>query len=130
MKVASKLAILLSIGSFVSFASAKSLEQTYLDNCRKDPGVPIPISVVSPQVDSGTIPGESVEVEFTVNTTGKPSNISVLSSKDYALSDAVVTAVKQWQFKPAQKDGAPVATKVILPVRVVNSDVSDRFAAN
>jgi len=129
MKVASKLAILLSIGSFVSFASAKSLEQTYLDNCRKDSNIPVPISVVSPQVDFATA-GESVEVEFTVNTTGKPSNISVLSSKDFALSDAVVAAVKQWQFKPAQKDGAPVATKVILPVRVVNSDVSDRFAAN
>ena len=129
MKVASKLAILLSIGSLVSFASAKSLEQTYLDNCRKGSDIPVPISVVSPQVDFATV-GETVEVEFTVSTAGKPSNISVLSSKDYALSDAVVTAVKQWQFKPAQKDGAPVATKVILPVRVVNSDESNRFAAN
>ena len=129
MKVASKLAILLSIGSFVSFASAKSLEQTYLDNCRKDSNIPVPISVVSPQVDFATA-GESVEVEFTVSTAGKPSNISVLSSKDFALSDAVVNAVKQWQFKPAQKDGAPVATKVILPVRVVNTEDSNRFAAN
>jgi TonB family protein len=128
MKVASKLAILLSLGTFGSFASAKSLEQTYLDNCRKDSNVPVPIIVVSPQVDSALV-GETVEVEFTVSTAGKPSNVSVLSSKDAALSDAVVTAVKQWQFKPAQKDGAPVATKVILPVRVVDTD-SNRFAAN
>jgi len=129
MKVASKLAILLSLGTFATLASAKTLEQSYLDNCRKDPGIPVPVSVVSPQVDAGDI-GETVEVEFTVNTAGKPSGISVLSSKDGALSEAVVTAVKQWQFKPATKDGAPVATKVILPVRVVDEAASNGYAAN
>jgi TonB family protein len=118
MKVASKLAILLSLGTFVSFASAKTLEQSYLDISRKDAGTPVPISVVAPQVPTGAI-GETVEVEFIVNTDGSTSNISILSSKDERLSDAVVTAVKQWQFKPVTKNGVAVAKKVLLPVRVV-----------
>ena len=129
MKVASKLAILLSLGTFVSFASAKSLEQSYLDNCRKDSNIPVPISVVTPQVRDYAI-GQSLEVEFTVTAAGKPSGINVLSSRDAELSEAVVTAVSQWQFKPAQKDGVAVPMKVILPVRVVGSDGSNRYVSN
>ena len=129
MKVASKLAILLSLGTFVSFASAKSLEQSYLDNCRKDSSIPVPISVVSPQIQNAAA-GESLEVAFTVNAAGKPSGIYVLSNKDTELSEAVVSAVSQWQFKPAQKDGVAVPMKVVLPVRVVAAEGSSRFASN
>lgn len=124
MKVASKLAVLLGLGAFVPFVSAKSLEQAYLDSCRKGPGVPVPVAVVSPRVWPGTA-GDSVSIEFTVETSGKPSGFSVLSTSDSALADAVVDAVKQWQFTPAQRGGVPVATKVILPVRVVaNADAT------
>jgi hypothetical protein len=38
--------------------------------------------------------------------------------------------VKQWRFSPAQHNGAPVATKVILPVRVVKPEASSPFALN
>ncbi len=124
---ASKLAILLGLGASVaSLASAKSLEQTYLDSCKKDPGIPVPISVVSPHVAPDAA-GQHVEVEFIVTTTGTPTGISIRSSSDATLNDDVVAAVKQWQFLPAKKDGMPVATKVILPVRVT---ADNRFAAN
>jgi hypothetical protein len=33
---------------------------------------------------------------------------------------AVTAAVKQWRFKPAIADGKPVATKVSLPVKIVD----------
>ena len=127
---ASKLAILLSLGTFVSFASAKSLEQSYLDTCRKDSSIPVPISVVTPQIHGSSMIGETLEVAFTVNTAGKPSDVSVLSSRDADLSQEVVAAVKQWQFKPAQKDGIAVPMKVILPVRIVGSDGLNSYASN
>jgi hypothetical protein len=41
----------------------------------------------------------------------------------------VVDAVKQWQFTPAQRNGAPVATKVILPVRVVETPKTSMLVA-
>jgi TonB family protein len=129
MKVANKLAILLSLGTFVSFASAKSLEQSYLDSCRNDSSIPVPISVVSPQIRN-VAAGQTLEVEFTVSAAGKPSGINVLSSKDSQLSEAVVSAVTQWQFKPAQKDGIAVPMKVILPVHVVASEYSNRYVLN
>jgi protein TonB len=121
MKNVNKLALLLSLGSLLPVvASAKTLEQSYLETCRKGPGIPTPISVVSPQVGSNEI-GQSVEVEFVVDTTGHTSGISVKSASDRALANAVVDAVKQWRFAPAERNGQPVTTKVVLPVRVVDS---------
>ena len=123
MKVANKLAVLLSLGAFASLASAKSVEQSYLDSCLKAPGVPVPTTVIAPSVDSKFV-GDTVDVEFTVSATGKTSSFSIVSSPDVMLSDAVLQAVRQWQFTPAQRDGVPMATKVVLPVHIVDADAA------
>lgn len=129
MKAVSKLVVLFSLGALVSVASATTLEQTYLDTCRKDPGIPVPISVVAPTVGS-EFSGSSLDVEFVVDQSGKPENLSVKSAADSTLAAAVLDAVKQWKFKPAERDGAPVATKVVLPVRVVSPIDGSTFASN
>jgi protein TonB len=120
MKTATKLAVLLSLGVLAPVvAFATTAEQAYIESCRKDQGVPVPVTVVSPSVESKYI-GISVELEFVVDATGKPADVSVKSITDEALATAVVDAVKQWRFKPAMVDGAPVATKVVLPVKIVD----------
>jgi TonB family protein len=130
MKAASQLAIVLGLGlSVASFASAKSLEQTYLDNCRKGPGIPVPVAVVAPRVPAGLI-GSEADVEFTVTASGKPSAISIRSSTDPEFATAVIDAVKQWKFAPAQKDGVAVDTKVVLPIKIVDASEPNAFAAN
>jgi protein TonB len=129
MNTKNKLALLLSLGALLPFAaSAKTLEQSYLETCKKGTDIPVPISVVSPHVDGYDI-GQSVQVEFVVDTTGHTSAVSVKSASDRVLADAVVDAVKQWTFTPAQRNGAPVATKVVLPVRVVQAARPDIFLA-
>jgi protein TonB len=129
MKVANKLAVLLSLGAFASLASAKSIEQTYLESCVKAPGVPVPTAVVSPHVE-GRYAGDTVDVEFTVSATGKTSDFSIVSSPDSYLANAVLMAVKEWQFTPAQRDGVPVTTKVVLPVHIVDDEMAgSHFAA-
>jgi protein TonB len=130
MKNINKLALLLSLGALLPFAaSAKSLEQSYLETCRKGPGIPVPISVVTPQLSWYDV-GGTVQVQFVVDTTGHTENVSVKSASDRSLADAVVDAVKQWRFEPAQLNGSPVATKVILPVRVVASRPDNPLALN
>jgi len=84
--------------------------------------------VVSPQV-SGYDIGSVVQVEFVVNTAGHTEDISVKSASDREFAEAVVDAVKQWQFTPAQRNGAPVAMKVVLPVRVVETPKTSPFVA-
>lgn len=119
MKNISKLALLLSLGALLPVAaSAKTLEQSYIDSCRKGAGIPVPVAVVAPDV-SGFDVGQSVQVEFVVDTTGHTTDFTIKSASDRDLAAVVVDAVKQWQFTPAERNGAPVATKVILPVRVV-----------
>jgi TonB family protein len=129
MKAVNKLAVLVSLGALLTFAaSAKTPEQAYLDASSKSPGVPVPISVVSPSDVSTKYLGAKVELAFTVDATGIPTGFSVVSSPDDALAKIVMDAVSEWRFTPAQKDGVAVATKVVLPVRVSGSD--NRYAAN
>ena len=129
MKAVKKLVVLLSVGLFSAIvASASPLEETYLETCRKEPGVPVPVTVVSPTVGP-EFNGGQVQLEFLVDTEGKPTEFSIKFSTDDVLATAVVKAVKQWRFLPAEVDGKPVATKVALPVKVVDSANGDRFAA-
>jgi len=130
MKVAYKLAALLSIGSLITVsASAKSASETYLDTCSKNPSIPVPISVITPQISAGYA-DQTVNVEFTVDTTGTPTGLIGKSSPDEQLSEAVVEAVKQWKFIPAHRSGEAVAARVALPVHIVAKDTFSSYAAN
>jgi TonB family protein len=130
MKAVSKYAVLISLVALASLsASAKTDEQAYLEACHKAPGVPVPVSVVSPTVGpeyNGTI----VQLEFVVDATGKPAEFSIKSAPDETLATAVVRAVKQWKFAPAEKNGLPVATKVSLPVKIVDTVAGSPLAMN
>ncbi len=129
MKVSNQLAALLSLGALLPVAaSAKTSEQAYLESCRKGPDIPVPVVVVAPHVGSEEA-GASAQVEFLVGADGKASEISVKSSSDSLLASAAVDAIKQWQFTPAQRDGVAVATKVVLPIHVVEV-APEGFASN
>jgi TonB family protein len=130
MKAVRKLVLVLSAGFLPLVASAApTLEEAYLHACRKDPAIPVPIAVVSPSVGA-EYEGAAVHLEFLVDAKGKPADFSIKSATDDVLATAVVKAVKQWRFQPAEIDGKPVAMKVALPVRIVGSAVPvERVAA-
>ena len=120
MKVVTKLVVLLIVGVFSAVvASATTPQAAYLESCRREPGVPVPVQVVAPTVGS-EFSGGSVQLEFVVNEAGKPVAFSIKSTTDEDLAVAVVQAVKQWRFLPAEANGVAVATKVLLPVNIVD----------
>ena len=128
MKAVNKLAVLISLGALLPLAaSAKTLEQAYLDAASKTPDVPMPVAVVSPSDISAKYAGAKVELSFTVDALGNPTDFSVVASPDATLAKVVMDAVSKWRFTPAQKNGSAVATKVVLPVRITEMD---RFASN
>lgn len=129
MNVVQKLVVLLlSVGAFTGAASAGSAEQSYLETCRKDPGVPVPVSVVSPAVGS-EFNGATVQLEFVVDAEGKTTEFRVTSAPDDMLATEVVKAVQQWRFLPAKVEGRAVATRVALPVKIVDPALNgDRYA--
>ena len=123
MKAVSKLVVLLLAGAFSAvLASAKSNEQAYLESCRKDPGIPVPVAVVTPSVGA-EYNGSVVQLEFVVDQAGKPVDLAVKSTPDDRLAAAVLDAVKQWRFKPAERDGVAVEARVALPVRIIDEPV-------
>lgn len=122
MKAVIHVIILLGSMLVTHIASAKSDEQAYLDSCRRDIGVPVPIAVVSPIVGPEHH-GALVYLEFVVDELGKPVDLAIKSSPDDRLAATVLDAVKQWRFKPAERDGVPVETRVALPVKVVEKPI-------
>lgn len=127
MKAVNKLAVLISLGALLPLAaSAKSVEEAYVETSVKSPGVPVPVAVVKPSV-SPEYAGAQFDVTFTVDAQGTPTQLAVVSSPDARLAKVVMDAVKKWRFTPAQKNGTAVAKKVVLPVRIT---AEDRFASN
>jgi TonB family protein len=124
MNAAGKLAVLVGLGTLAPFASAKTLEQSYIDLCSKDTGIPVPVTVVTPHVRPANV-GEMVDVQFVVDAAGRPSDFSVKSYADSALAESVLAALKQWEFIPAHRNGVPVSMKVDIPVTVVDDSGAD-----
>ena len=123
--------IVLSLGLLaVPFALwAKSPESAYVESYRGRTGIPVPLSVVMPELEA-KYTGQSVVFEFVVDATGKPVQIAPASpSTDAELVASVTAAITQWRFAPALVDGRPVARKVALPVNIVGQfDNATRFA--
>lgn len=61
-----------------------------------------------------------VKVVVGVNPRGEPSSVNLLQSTGSAELDRLFMRwVKEnWTFYPAEKDGAPIASKVVVPVRL------------
>jgi len=125
--------IVLSLGLLLAPLAlfARSQEWAYVESYHGRTDGPVPVSVVTPEVDA-RFAGQVVELEFVVDATGKPTLItSATPGADAELVAAVVSAVAQWKFSPALAEGKPVARKVMLPVKIVNAfDTAARFALN
>ena len=121
MNTKSKLALSLGLLVLPLALLAKSPETAYVESYHGRSDIPVPVSVVTPEVEP-RFAGQQVTLEFVVDATGKPMLISSASPKaDAELVAAVTAAVAQWKFSPALVDGLPVAKKVILPVNIVSS---------
>ncbi|MBI2518145.1 MAG: energy transducer TonB [Opitutae bacterium] len=77
--------------------------------------VPLPAKVVNPTDLPARYIGAVVNVTLTVDATGQPRDIA-LESPDAELANLLVPVVAQWRFTPAQKDGVPVAKRILLPL--------------
>jgi len=56
-----------------------------------------------------------VVLAVTVDADGNVSKVEVLESGGPALDEAATTAVRQWKFRPATRDGRPIASRIRVP---------------
>ena len=84
----------------------------------------VDVPVVSKVVNPVNLPqrheGATVQVSFTIDPTGQPRNIKVLAPSDPDLARALIPALAQWRFTPVQRNGAPVSTRVVLPIKLIS----------
>ena len=124
MKNVSKLATLvglLALGAAAPNAFGLTTDQAYIASYSGRTDIPVPVRVVAPSADLSQA-GVKVKVEFVVDTSGKPKNVTVVSATDRAFGESACEAVKQWRFAPARVHGTPTPMKVMLPIVVKAAD--------
>jgi periplasmic protein TonB len=62
-------------------------------------------------------PRGTVVMECVVARDGRPTDITVVQTLDPEIDEAAIAALKQWEFKPGEKDGKPVAVRVSVEMR-------------
>ncbi|MBU1398738.1 MAG: TonB family protein, partial [Proteobacteria bacterium] len=60
-----------------------------------------------------------VVLRLTIDERGNLLNVEVLETAEYGFTEAAVDAVKKSTFLPAKKNGKPVASRALLPVRFI-----------
>lgn len=81
---------------------------------------PVPVRTVAPEVPPEFARGGTaglVTVSFTVDERGNVTGEKIVKSSDPVLEEPALKAIRKWRFKPAQKDGNPVAVHVALPIK-------------
>ena len=67
----------------------------------------------SPAPDLSALPHGiqgDVVVDVTIDPTGKVADLAVLHSLGYGIESSVIGTLKTWTFRPATKDGSPIAS--------------------
>jgi len=80
--------------------------------------IPLPIKVVAPEGLPWNFRPTTFSVTMLIDRDGRPQDIKIASKANAELTKLLVSALSQWRFSPALKDGVPVAQMVTLPLRV------------
>lgn len=81
---------------------------------------PVPVRTVQPEVpaDFSRSGGTGlVTVNFLVDEQGAVQDAKVEKTTETSLDEPALKAVRKWKFKPAKRDGTPVAIRVSIPIK-------------
>ncbi|MGH7997049.1 MAG: energy transducer TonB [Opitutaceae bacterium] len=86
---------------------------------------PVPVRTVAP-VFPTEMRREGIDgivlVDCVIDAHGNVQNPTVKKASNDAFSEPALEALKQWKFKPAEKDGTKVPVRVAIPVRFTLDD--------
>lgn len=75
---------------------------------------PWPYNIVRPNLAPGSIDADALLVRGFVNESGRFEDLSIVFPQPFASAQFVLTALQQWQFRPATQDGQAVRVEVLL----------------
>lgn len=117
-----------TLASATQYVLGTAQADRYVERLRRKAGgdeqdrSPRPLKTVVPTYPVGMVLGQAtgtVKAEFTVTTEGKVDDITIKQSPHPQLSDATRSALVQWQFLPARKNGRNIPARVALDVPFV-----------
>lgn len=115
-------ALLGGLLSASAFATTTAAHNQTIAALRFD--APVPARIVHPTDLPNSAKGATVMLSLTIDAAGQPHDIRIVSRGDRELTKSLVSAVSQWQFTPARKDGTAVTVKVLLPIELVEASAS------
>ncbi len=113
MKTKSLLLAAALVAAFSVNASAFSPKESSQPAPRVIASSVVPLSNLPP-----TFVTSVVDVEFTLDAAGKPSDIKVRSTNDKAVQKQVVAAFRQWRFETAAGRTADGAKRYVMPLEI------------
>jgi protein TonB len=63
-----------------------------------------------------------VTVKVSIDPSGNVAECTVSKSSRAEFEQAALSAIKTWKFRPASKDGQPVASQLIIPIKFSLAD--------
>lgn len=80
---------------------------------------PVPVRMIQPVFPSAmrrAQTGGLVTVSCLIDEKGDVQDLKVAKSTNDAFTEPALDALRRWKFKPAQRDGAIVPTRVTIPI--------------
>jgi hypothetical protein len=77
---------------------------------------PWPYNIVRPNLPPGTIDADALMIRGFVDESGRFQDLAVVFPQPFSSAQFVLTALKQWQFRPALQNGQAVRVEVLLIV--------------
>jgi hypothetical protein len=82
---------------------------------------PWPYNIVRPNLAPGAINADALMVHGFVNEAGRFESLSVTFPPEFPQAPYVLSALAQWQFRPAAENGRPAKVEVVLIIPEVNN---------
>ena len=79
----------------------------------------VPSKTVQPTRLPLSFTREVVNIEFSLDRSGQPQDIKVLSNADRAAKEQIIQAFKQWKFDPALRGNGGETKRFILPLDII-----------
>jgi hypothetical protein len=77
---------------------------------------PWPYNIVRPNLPPGTIDADALMIRGFVDESGRFQDLSIVFPQPFSSAQFVLTALKQWQFRPALQNGQAVRVEILLIV--------------